>query len=62
MEKEYEGVYPDFANVGSLTFNNYMLNDVYHAPKLKQIECGYCEEVRIYLKNCDNLEQITANY
>ena len=41
MEKEYEGLYPDFANVGSLTFNNYMLNDVYHAPKLKQIECGY---------------------
>ena len=39
-------VYPDFANVVSLTYNKYMLNDVYYAPNLKQIECGFCEEVR----------------
>ena len=54
-------VYPDFANVVSLTYNKYMLNDVYYAPNLKQIECGFCEEVRRRMwkiaKNTDKLQQ-----
>ena len=45
MKNDYDREYPDFANVVSLTFNTYMLNDVYFAPKLKQIECGFCQEV-----------------
>ena len=43
--KDVDRGHPDFTNIISLTWNKYMLNSRYNAPKLQQIECAFWKEV-----------------